>query len=215
MPHGCMGVVGPTAGILSNNMRFEGPTPIVDLGCGYGFMAAMVKTLWPLKQLTGIEAQERYRNPMWELYQDVRIADVRTEVPRMIEAGERFEIGFLFEILEHLTHADGEALMSRLQELAPRWIMSTPDSYFGARWHEWDRHQTLWSAEELEAAGWQLIYPRGANDRDGSMDPLSWAECGWPMHFGVLGQWDLSRKCCYELRSEPPKRPTEIEPAPG
>ena len=192
MPHGCMGVVPPTAGILANNMRFEGETPIVDLGCGYGFMGCMVKTLWPLKKLIGVEAQERYRNPMWGVYHEVRIADIREAVPRMLERGEHFDYGFFFEILEHLTHEDGEELLPLLPQLADRWLMSTPDVYFGARWHEWDKHQCVWKAEELEALGWQLIHPRGVE---------SWSELGWPMHFGLLGEWDLSSARCYEVRN--------------
>lgn len=113
----------------------------VDLGCGEGYLGETLKQ--HVRYLIGVDhniprlsvAQKfgGYDRVVWSEIQEY-------ELPGAVDAV------FMFEAIEHLTSAQGFALLNRLSNI-PFVMLTTPDTFFKEAIR--NHHQSFWSASVL------------------------------------------------------------------
>jgi SAM-dependent methyltransferase len=177
MPIGCLSCVAPVAAGL---MALR-PRSVLDLGIGMGFYRGVVRQ-WLDKgvrpwttELVGVEAWAAYRNPMWELYDELHIETIEAYLQR---ADKQFSAILLMDVLEHFEKPQGETVIEQCRaRRAPGgafWI-ATPAVWMeqgAAHGNEFERHQSLWTAADLLGRGFK-IKTRGDPDQFGNQIVLA------------------------------------------
>lgn len=148
------------------------PKNILDLGIGFGMMGALVrqylsegvkkdKTLFPWGiSLTGIEGFEGYRNPAWDLYDNIIIEDIRNYVPSIPD--KTFDFIIFSDVLEHMSREEGESVIhSLMRTLRPGGVLmiGTPGVFVEqgpVHGNEYERHKSLWKWNEFPP-GFEVI----------------------------------------------------------
>lgn len=151
------------------------PHTVLDLGCGFGWAGCAVRQWldqgvqpWQT-HIEGVEAFAAYRNPAWGLYNAVHCCDLLD----WLGTNDRtWEAILLLDVLEHFDHAQGESLLAALRRaLAPSGVLlvATPAVWYpqgAAHGNEHETHRALWSASELRALGFAVLWD-GSTDRWG------------------------------------------------
>lgn len=113
----------------------------VDLGCGKGDAAPILRK--HVDYLTGVDNSEN--GLKWasarNLYDELILADVTK-----CYITNEVDLVVFMEVVEHLSHQDGEQLLNRLWAI-PNVIMSTPRDFFPNPRSM--PHISLWTEEEL------------------------------------------------------------------
>jgi SAM-dependent methyltransferase len=110
--------------------------------------------------LVGVEVFGAYRNPLWDLYNAVFNVTIEDYLARH---SEPFDCVLFNDVLEHFDHAVGESLLRHLPNLvAPGGVLfvNTPALFHpqqAAHGNEFERHRSLWSAEELASLGFTIL----------------------------------------------------------
>jgi predicted TPR repeat methyltransferase len=180
VPIGCCSLV-PT---IATHLQLARPRSVLDLGIGMGFYGAVVRQWLDLgvrpwrTKLVGVEGFAGYRNPCWDLYDEVVVAPIEEFLDR---ATETWEAILLLDVLEHFPHAAGEEILAaargRLSQ-GGRLYVGTPAVWMeqGAAFgNEFERHRSLWTAEDLRGAGFEVLEP-GEPDRFGNQMLLAVGE---------------------------------------
>lgn len=124
---------------------------ILDVGPGHGKYAVLVREyVGPVERLDAVEAWEPYVEAfkLRDLYDEVIVEDVRFLGDADLA---RYDVVLMVDVLEHLEHVDGEALLRRI---AGRVIVCTPASFFQNPEHlaiPPEAHRSVWTLEELAA----------------------------------------------------------------
>ncbi len=172
MPIGCCSLVAT----LATQFVVFRPGSVLDLGIGMGFYGAVVRQwldggVQPWRtRLLGVEEFAAYRNPCWDLYDEV----IPTAIERFLESNaDTWDAILLLDVLEHFEHALGEAILDELRRrLSPggRLFVGTPAIWMdqgAACGNELERHRSLWTADDLRASGFELL-DDGTIDRFGN-----------------------------------------------
>lgn len=172
MPIGCCSLV-PT---IATHLQLARPRSVLDLGIGMGFYGAVVRQWLDLgvrpwrTKLLGVEGFADYRNPCWELYDEVVVAPIEEYLDRTTETWDAI---LLLDVLEHFTHVKGaEILAAARARLSPvgQFFVGTPAVWMeqgAVCGNELERHRSLWTAAELQEAGLEIL-DDGAADRFGN-----------------------------------------------
>lgn len=110
------------------------PASILDIGVGYGKYGCLFREyldVWDLNgpygehklRLYGVEAFEKYDNPIWQVYDKIFTKDVLTILPILNQLG-KFDLLFMGDVIEHLTKEEGKKVLSSL--LYDKLIIITP-----------------------------------------------------------------------------------------
>ena len=172
MPIGCCSLV-PT---IATHLHLARPRSVLDLGIGMGFYGAVVRQWLDLgvrpwrTRLVGVEGFAGYRNPCWDLFDEVVVSPIEEYLGRTTETWDAI---LLLDVLEHFPHAAGEqtlaAARGRLSQ-GGRLYVGTPAVWMeqGAAFgNEFERHRSLWTAEDLRGAGFEVL-EAGEPDRFGN-----------------------------------------------
>jgi predicted TPR repeat methyltransferase len=172
MPIGCCQLV-PT---IAAHLQLARPRAVLDLGVGMGFYGAVVRQWLDLgvrpwrTKLVGVEGFAGYRNPCWDLYDEVAVAPIEEYLERTTET---WDLILLLDVLEHFPHAAGEQILAAARgrlSSGGRLFVGTPAVWMeqGAAYgNEFERHQSLWTAEELRATSFEVL-ESGEPDRFGN-----------------------------------------------
>lgn len=170
MPIGCVTLI-PHIGI---DLIVRRPRSVLDLGIGHGLYGAVVRNYcgdldpgtYRHTRLIGVEGFAVYRGPLWELYDQVFVADIEHY---LTASDETWDLILLLDVLEHFDRPDGQQLLANLANRLNRdgclWV-GTPavwmpqDDAYG---NEYERHRSLWTRSELQALGFEMIL-------DGTLD---------------------------------------------
>ena len=168
MPIGCCSLVPA----ITTQLGLRRPNSVLDLGIGMGFYGAVVRQWldygvrpWRTR-LVGVEGFAAYRNPCWDLYDEVVVSSIGDY---LVASTETWDAILLLDVLEHFEHDEGaQILEAARRRLAPdgRFFVGTPAIWMeqGAVYgNEFERHHSLWTGDELQAAGIDVI-------RDGQKD---------------------------------------------
>jgi len=129
--------------------KIPSPTTALDIGCGEGTYAK----LFPKLKWTGVEIWAPYQDKfkLKELYSDFYISDARTW-----ETGQRFDVCFLGDVLEHMTVEEAQALVDKARRWADTVIISIPLGYHPQGECHGNPHEAHvkddWSDEDVKAA---------------------------------------------------------------
>lgn len=175
MPIGCTSLIP----YVAQDLFHRRPSSVLDLGMGYGLYGAVVRNycgdLEPRTtrhtRLVGVEGFPGYDNLLWKLY-DI-IYDGVTVERYLREASELFDVVLLMDVLEHFDKPEGVDVLERCkQRLNPGGLLwvGTPGIWqeqgavFG---NSLETHRCLWSADELRAAGLEIVL-NGSRDTHGN-----------------------------------------------
>lgn len=88
-------------GVILDLVRMIDPASVVDIGCGGGTYARLVRDTLPECAMVGIEAYADNANPLWALYDEVLVSDARTiDLPPA-------DLYLLVDVIEHMSRVDG------------------------------------------------------------------------------------------------------------
>ena len=162
MPIGCFSLPPHVVSLLLHRR----PASILDLGIGMGIYGAAVRQWlddgrapWRTR-LVGVEGWGAYRNPTWDLYDEVRVEPIETYLE---SAGEPFDAILLMDVLEHFERAEGLWVLNRAAgRLTPGGLLvvATPGNWFeqgAVNGNELERHLSYWRSEDFEALGFSLV----------------------------------------------------------
>lgn len=160
------------------------PARVVDLGVGFGMQGALIRQyvdqgIMPFKTtLIGVEGFEHYRNPMWDIYDLVRIEPIQLYLAQTIawniKTPERpylYDMIIMTDVIEHFDKEEGFKVAQDIMKLlAPGGIalIGTPGIFQeqGAAYgNEFERHRSLWGPYDFPAG--YTILQDGSPDRDG------------------------------------------------
>ena len=162
MPIGCCSLV-PT---IATHLQLARPRSVLDLGIGMGFYGAVVRQWLDLgvqpwrTKLVGVEGSAAYRNPCWDLYDEVVVAPIEEF---LIAATETWDAILLLDVLEHFPHVAGEQILAAARgrlSLCGQFFVGTPAVWMeqgAVHGNEFERHRSLWTAEELRATGFHVL----------------------------------------------------------
>lgn len=172
MPIGCCSLVPA----IATQLQLTRPRLVLDLGIGMGFYGAVVRQWLDLgvrpwrTKLVGVEGFAGYRNPCWELYDEVIVSPIEDFLEAVTETWDAI---LLLDVLEHFPHAAGrEILAAACHQLSPGGLLfvGTPavcmeqGAAFG---NEFERHRSLWTAEEFRESALEIL-DDGTADRFGN-----------------------------------------------
>jgi predicted SAM-dependent methyltransferase len=112
-------------------------------------------------RLVGVEGFRDYRNPCWELYDEV----VETLIEQFVdENADTWDAILLLDVLEHFERPQGESILGILRRrLSPagRLFVGTPAVWMAQEaeyGNELERHRSFWTASCLRSIGFELLY---------------------------------------------------------
>lgn len=162
MPIGSFTVIPHIALHLARNA----PARVLDVGIGFGMYGAVVREwvdlgVQPWKtHLVGIEVHEPYRNPVWDLYDEIFIGTVQAF---LAARRDPFQSIILGDVIEHMDKPDGRALLTSLQQIvAPGGdlFVATPAVFFeqnAVYGNPYECHRSLWTAEDFMPFGFRTV----------------------------------------------------------
>lgn len=132
----------------------KGHASVLDVGCGYNSLLQYCV----VPRLVGVEIFPEYiaESRAKGIHGDYVQADVTTvDFP-----SKSFDVVYCSEVIEHLTRADGEALLKKMTDWARyKVIVVTPNGFveqdaYHANEHQ--RHVSGWSTEDFRAVGFSV-----------------------------------------------------------
>lgn len=182
MPIGCCSLVPAIVTQLTNRR----PCSVLDLGVGMGFYGAVVRQWLDFgvrpwrNRLVGVEGFAAYRNPCWDLYDEVVVSSIGDY---LVASTETWDAILLLDVLEHFNHDTGlQILGAARRRLSPTgcFFVGTPAIWMeqGAVYgNEFERHRSLWTAAELQSIGFDILV-NGQVDRYGNRMLLAVGHAG-------------------------------------
>jgi len=140
-------------------IQFYRPRTILDVGIGFGKYGILCRESLDLyhgrigpsdwaTQIDGIEVFENYRNPLWQIYDQVYIGNASDVLPGL----PHYDIIICSDVIEHLDKSEGHALIRACVEKSDLLIINTPRIFFeqgetAGNLHE--SHKALWKSSDF------------------------------------------------------------------
>jgi 2-polyprenyl-3-methyl-5-hydroxy-6-metoxy-1,4-benzoquinol methylase len=153
---------------IMKHVLYLKPKSVLDLGIGMGKYGALCreyldvwggtvdKSQWNTT-IHGVEGFEQYRNPMWELYNDVTIGDFT----RDYESYTGYDLVLMIDSLEHVDKETGKVILHTLRMNNKNVIVSCPDGDYeqgAVHGNEFERHRSVWRGDELRKLGGNILF---------------------------------------------------------
>jgi hypothetical protein len=137
------------------------PEKVLDVGVGFGKWGILCREVLELYkkrvhpstwtvQIDGIEINEPYRNPLWELaYDRVYIGDVL----EVLDLLDRYGLILCCDVIEHLDKEMGKVLLAKLCDHGDLVVITSPRGFApqGAIYdNEHERHLSGWTAQDFD-----------------------------------------------------------------
>ncbi len=149
------------------------PETVLELGIGFGKWGVLLREVldamygrcckhqWKRK-IAGVDAWGWYRNPSWDVYDEVFIGDF-SDYDKKDNPFEKFDLVMMMDSLEHLTPEVGRPFLRSLVEKNKHVIISVPNGYMpqdGSPYgNEYENHRwTFNGLEEFQFPGTKLLY---------------------------------------------------------
>ena len=138
------------------------PQTILDLGIGYGMNGAGIRNWYNNEcELIGVEGFGGYKNPMWEMYNDVIVNDIERTLSNYIAFEQFFDMVIMTDVLEHFDKLDGKMIIEMILFITKKSaLITTPGVWFEQgpeNGNEYERHRSLWTVTELKEMGFGIV----------------------------------------------------------
>lgn len=179
MPIGCASLVP----WIADELIRRRPALVLDLGIGMGFYGAVVRQYGDMgvqpwrTHLIGVEGFAGYRNPCWDLYDQAYVSEIGMFLATTLETCDAI---LLLDVLEHFDRDAGlQVLAAARGRLTPtgRLYVGTPAVWMeqgAAHGNEYERHRSLWTAEELMSLGFTVHWDGTADQCGNQMLAAYW-----------------------------------------
>jgi len=154
--------------VVSELQRLN-PRSVIDVGCGMGGWGVVIREYlefwygrlerndWHVR-VEGVEIFERYRNPLWELYDRVHVGDALA----FLQSGQRFDIGLCCDVIEHFRKDDGRRLLDAMLDSCDTVLLTTPISFWDdvgvvQQQNAHQRHLSLWGEKDFAGTTGKLV----------------------------------------------------------
>jgi len=131
----------------------------LDVGCGRGMLGALLRIYREPERLVAVDSFEPYLEFVrrMRLYDEVINLDLtKSDLPF---EDKSFDLVLSLEVIEHLQKKDGIRLLSQLERIGKRVIVSTPGHFFDQPKYDGNPHQShlsFYSVDELEKRGYDI-----------------------------------------------------------
>lgn len=141
------------------------PKSVLDIGVGFGKWGALAREYTDIWQgrfykdewetyITGIEIHERYKNPMWSIYNEVHIGNAQEVIQRLEARERRYDLAIMMDVLEHFLKIDGQELIANTLEVASNFMVSWCNSaQKDVRDNKYEDHISCWSVKDFKEMG--------------------------------------------------------------
>lgn len=131
---------------------------IVDLGCGKGIYAYLIRATKDSKKVKLIGLDRNERNIEFVNKFKVYNTAVVSKLPKMNLVPKSVDYILCSEVLEHLSKRDGLQLLNKIDQICKEMaIVTTPNVLFKPVGDEdFDKHVSLWSVKEFKERGFNV-----------------------------------------------------------
>jgi 2-polyprenyl-3-methyl-5-hydroxy-6-metoxy-1,4-benzoquinol methylase len=136
------------------------PNSVLDIGVGIGKWGVLVReyaevyTKWHLYQnewdvkLDGIEIHEKYRNPVWQVYNNISIGDAY----QVLGTLGQYDLMLMIDVLEHFPKQRGIEMLRLMKKHSKHMIWSYHNSDQGeVRDNPHEHHLSKWTDHDFAA----------------------------------------------------------------
>lgn len=150
------------------------PKTVLDIGVGFGkwgMLAREYTDIWNFRfykeewttHITGIEIHEAYRNPIWDIYNEVVIGDADSVLDLFAldlfpEKDKHFDLTLMIDVLEHFEKDKGLEILNKVMKISKQFIVSYANSeQKGVRDNKYEDHLSTWEDKDFRAYKRRLI----------------------------------------------------------
>lgn len=138
------------------------PGSVLDIGIGFGKWGVLAREytdIWDRRfyhgewktYILGIEIHEKYRNPVWGVYDEVRIGDALKELGICAAAKARFDLAIMIDVLEHFEKDQGQLLLDKVMQVSGKFLVSYSNSHQkDVRDNRYEDHLSTWQDVDFE-----------------------------------------------------------------
>lgn len=132
---------------------------LVDVGCGRGIIAALVRIYRSPRKIVGVDVFRPYLDfcRKMGLYDSLYQIDLR-QVSLPFHSKE-FDVATCIEVIEHLPKDEGLHLIDELERIAGTVIVTTPNVLFSQDTldgNKFQRHVSDWSTDDFHKRGYRV-----------------------------------------------------------
>ena len=142
------------------------PKSVLDIGVGYGKWGALAREYTDIWQsrfykdewetiVEGIEIHEKYRNPMWGVYDYIYIGDALEKVKAIAASdGRHFDLSIMMDVLEHFEKEAGKRLIAEVLKISSYFLVSWCNSeQKDVRDNKHEDHVSTWDVGDFKNMG--------------------------------------------------------------
>lgn len=139
------------------------PKTVLDIGVGFGkwgMLAREYTDIWNYRfyqnewetHITGIEIHEPYRNPTWQLYNEVVIGDADSLLDLFAKEGRHFQLTLMIDVLEHFEKEKGLVILKKVMAISDQFLVSYANSeQKDVRDNKYEDHVSTWEDGDFRA----------------------------------------------------------------
>lgn len=136
------------------------PKRVLDIGVGFGKWGVLAREytdIWNYRfypeewetYIVGLEVHERYRNPVWSVYNDVIIGDAYSSLTKVHEKSHllenKFDMAIMIDVLEHFEKPRGQLFLDEVMKKADQFLVSYCNSeQKDVRDNKYEDHVSTW-----------------------------------------------------------------------
>ena len=146
--------------VVFNIIDFYRPKSILDIGIGFGKYGVLCRELldifhgrfnkeqWDIT-IDGIEVFEKYRNRLWDVYNNIYIGDA---INILNKSNSKYDLIICSDVIEHFDKESGHKLINLCLKKSDKIIINTPREFmeqgdvFG---NIYETHRSLWKPRDF------------------------------------------------------------------
>lgn len=122
--------------VVSGEIIRLDPKSVLDVGIGlgkWGMLAREYTDAWRYRRyrkkewqtkIFGIEIYSEYRNPVWDVYDNIYIGDALEVFPEVLTEHGPFDLVIMMDVIEHLTREQGKTMVTALMSGCSHLLLS-------------------------------------------------------------------------------------------
>jgi hypothetical protein len=138
----------------------SGAESVLDIGIGFGKWGALCREYIEISRgrmpaewrsrIDGIEMFEGYRNPMWNVYDQVHLGDARL----ILDALGSYDLVICTDVIEHFEKHEGQVLLEKMLDRGRVVLITSPigpspqEAVYG---NPHEEHKSVWGESDFEA----------------------------------------------------------------